>query len=473
MSTTYDVRFWKTEVWQGKKTATHTVRWVVAGKPFKEPFKHSALAKSFRAQLLSAAKSGEAFVVETGLPVSMQRAENDMSWFEFACAYVDMKWDESAGNSRKGVAEMLTNATTAMLATSRGKPDDKAIRHALNGWAFNKKRRGSVDCPEEVKATLKWLSANTSPVSSLQEAAKIRAVLGQLSKKLDDTRAAPATIRRKRAVLFNAMEYAVELKLLSKNPIPALKWKVPKATKSVDKRVVVNPKQAAKLLESVRQQRPSGKRLVAFFATMYYSGARPGEAVNLRKQDLLIPNATWNEAHQRWDLVDGSTQDGGELLLSESAPETGAAWSETGHRRDKRQLKHREAGDTRAVPCTPQLAVALRTHIRVCGTDAEGFLFRGVRDTGLFSESTYSRAWRKARKDALTEEEFASPLARRAYQLRHAAVSTWLNGGVPPQQVAEWAGHSLDVLFKVYAKCLSGQEDAARKRLTDAYEVHD
>lgn len=26
----------------------------------------------------------------------------------------------------------------------------------------------------------------------------------------------------------------------------------------------------------------------------------------------------------------------------------------------------------------------------------------------------------------------ASPLARRPYDLRHAAVSTWLNGGVPP-----------------------------------------
>ncbi|WP_228771285.1 site-specific integrase [Actinokineospora iranica] len=76
-----------------------------------------------------------------------------------------------------------------------------------------------------------------------------------------------------------------------------------------------------------------------------------------------------------------------------------------------------------------------------------------------------------ARKGALTEEEYASPLARRACQLRHAAVSTWLNAGVSPQQVAEWAGHSLDVLFKIYAKRLSGQEEIARKRLREAYET--
>ncbi len=33
------------------------------------------------------------------------------------------------------------------------------------------------------------------------------------------------------------------------------------------------------------------------------------------------------------------------------------------------------------------------------------------------------------------------------YDLRHAAMSTWLNGGVPAAQVAEWAGHSVEVLL--------------------------
>ena len=46
----------------------------------------------------------------------------------------------------------------------------------------------------------------------------------------------------------------------------------------------------------------------------------------------------------------------------------------------------------------------------------------------------------KARQTALTAAEQASPLARRPYDLRHACLSTWLNGGVYPTQVAEWAG---------------------------------
>ena len=57
---------------------------------------------------------------------------------------------------------------------------------------------------------------------------------------------------------------------------------------------------------------------------------------------------------------------------------------------------------------------------------------------------------------ALTAAEQASPLARRPYDLRHACLSTWLNGGVYPTQVAEWAGHGVDVLLRIYAKCIVG-----------------
>jgi hypothetical protein len=47
-------------------------------------------------------------------------------------------------------------------------------------------------------------------------------------------------------------------------------------------------------------------------------------------------------------------------------------------------------------------------------------------------------------------------------------VSTWLNGGVPPAQVAEWADHSVAVLLKVYAKCFDGQDELAKRRIEEA-----
>jgi integrase len=62
----------------------------------------------------------------------------------------------------------------------------------------------------------------------------------------------------------------------------------------------------------------------------------------------------------------------------------------------------------------------------------------------------------------------APALARTPYDLRHAAVSTWLNGGVPPTTVAEWAGHSVEVLLRIYAKCLDGGDALVRRRVQAA-----
>ena len=62
---------------------------------------------------------------------------------------------------------------------------------------------------------------------------------------------------------------------------------------------------------------------------------------------------------------------------------------------------------------------------------------------------------------ALTPVQVTSPLAGRPYDLRHAAVSLWLAAGVPPPRVAERAGRGVEVLLRVYAKCLDDGEDVA------------
>jgi hypothetical protein len=58
---------------------------------------------------------------------------------------------------------------------------------------------------------------------------------------------------------------------------------------------------------------------------------------------------------------------------------------------------------------------------------------------------------------------------RDSYDLRHAAVSTWLNAGISPTQVAEWAGQSPEVLWLDYAKCLDGGQAELRPRVEAGY----
>lgn len=83
---------------------------------------------------------------------------------------------------------------------------------------------------------------------------------------------------------------------------------------------------------------------------------------------------------------------------------------------------------------------------------------------------TYRRAWRVAREAALSDQEQASPLPKRPYDLRHACVSTWLNAGVPAPQVVEWAGHGVEVLLRIYSKCIVGQDETAKRRIVSALE---
>jgi integrase len=105
-------------------------------------------------------------------------------------------------------------------------------------------------------------------------------------------------------------------------------------------------------------------------------------------------------------------------------------------------------------------------HFRNASPDDGGERTGGVSGREL-PTITYRRSWTKARQVALTPEEQASPLARRPYDPRHACVSTWLNSGVATTQVAEWAGRGVDVLLRIYAKCLAGQDELAKRRKSE------
>src|SRR5438552_8868240 len=243
--TTFNVRVYRTEVYKGSEVTTYKVRWKVGGRLWKEGFRTVAQADSFRSALLTAARKGEAFSLVTGRPVTWERAKAETTWYEFACRYVDMKWKQASAKYRKDIARALTAATPAMLVEVRGAPDHASIRRALVRWGFNTKQRS--DPPDDVAEVLAWVARNSVPVSALADAAMARRVLIQATGLVDGKNAAASTARRNRTILANAADYAVELGLLDANPIRAIKWAAPKVSSQVDRRSVVNPRQARAL----------------------------------------------------------------------------------------------------------------------------------------------------------------------------------------------------------------------------------
>jgi integrase len=277
----------------------------------------------------------------------------------------------------------------------------------------------------------------------------VRLALGACAATLAGKPAAGSIQRRKRSVFYNALGYAVELGRLGSNPVDRIQWTAPAVAQSVDRRVVVSPAQAEMLLTAVGRLGRRGEHQETFFAVLYYAALRPSEAVMLREANLHLPRSGW-----------------GRIVLAASASRAGRPWTDEGTARQERGLKHRADNETRTIPVPPVLVRRLRAHIKRYGTTVDGRIFQTARG-GILQDSGYNEVWDEARREALTPAQYRSPLGR-PYDLRHAAVSLWLNSGVPATEVARRAGHGVAVLLKIYAHCIDGQADAANQRIIDA-----
>jgi integrase len=454
LETTYDVRMWKTKVYYGARKTTYYVRWVVSGKEWKEPFANSALAESFRSDLTSAARRGEAFVVATGRPVSVSRIDHTEKWYDHACAFVDMKWPDVAATTRRTHAEAMTAATILLFASTRGMPEPRLMRTALRVWAFNTAKRADPNMPAEIRSALAWARRNSRPASVLADLEVLRPTVSGLALKIDGTPLASSVAGRRRKIFSASLGYGVERKLLTKNPLDSLKTtKVSrKPSGSIDRRVVANPLQMGTLIDGVGKQGRIGPRMKAYYGCLYYGALRPEEGVPLTLSNLVdLPEKGW-----------------GSMTFESAEPHAGKHWTNSGENRDRRQLKQRERGESRTVPIPPPLTDLLNEHLDRFGTGPGGRLFVGERNKEELPVGTIHRIWRWTRAYVFTEEVYASPLAGTPYDLRHAAVSTWLNGGVTSTQVAEWAGQSIEILYRTYAKCLDGEQATMRRRVGDA-----
>jgi integrase len=87
--------------------------------------------------------------------------------------------------------------------------------------------------------------------------------------------------------------------------------------------------------------------------------------------------------------------------------------------------------------------------------------------------STWWQVRQKVRAASLTPEQLATPLMKRPYDLRHSGITWRLNSGVPATEVAAWAGHSVEMLMRVYARCVEGLEGVWIGRMDQALHLEE
>jgi integrase len=448
----FKVTIYSIEPRQGRKT-TYRVRWVVAGNRFGESFAMKQLAEAYRASLITAAGNGEGFDTETGLPVSMERKRRDVSFYQHALDFTVAVWPAAAAKTRVSIIEALARVVPVVVRDLAGAPSPDVLRRALRKQFNQGGHAGELD-EDEAKA-IGWIKKASRPLSAFEDASVVCDVLDALAVKLDGKPAAPEYFSRRRRVLHRALGYAVRKKRLEKNPLSKGNlpedWTPPQAPDgTVDPRAVGSPALVADMLQACRTiGKRQGPRFVAFYGCMFYALMRPSEVAALTREACHLPDSGW-----------------GYLIFTDASPAAGRAYTDDGQVHEHRGLKGRTKGrpgprgrrPVRKVPIPPELAELPRAHIAQFGVAQDGRLFRSENRTPL-QPSTWWQVWQKVRAASLTPEQIASPLMKRPYDLRHSGVTWRLNSGVPPAEVAAWAGHSVEVLMRTYGRCVTGMED--------------
>jgi hypothetical protein len=180
--------------------------------------------------------------------------------------------------------------TVVLTKDLRGRPEEEVLRRALYIYGLNP-RRWEVEPPEAEAAALAWLARASVRVDDLAKPAMIRRALDACALKLDGKPAAARTVARKRAVLYNAVGYALECEFLSTNPIDEIDWEPPDVAEAIDRRVVPNPVQVAAILAKLREFGAPGPRLVALLRLHLLHG-RPAVRGRLPQGRRLRLNAT-------------------------------------------------------------------------------------------------------------------------------------------------------------------------------------
>jgi integrase len=451
MKPTHQVRFWEVAVRKGRKRA-FGARWVTAGVEHSEWFITKALARGYLNKLVQAANKGEVFDIGTGLPESMYRELHSPTLLQVVREFLVDAWADLSPNSRGRLVDGLAVAVHGFLdANNDWDPVD--VRRALTTLVLPPES-ARVEGGAHLVEIARWLEQHSRKVAELADDEERTRLGRRLLVKLDGSRAKTNTVDTRKGALARALSFAVVKQYLSENPFSGWSPSRFRGDVAIDPGVVVNPAQARSLLAAVTYVRPRGKNAswLPFFATLYFAGTRPGEARSLSAGNCHLPSSGW-----------------GKLVLPNSLGKSAARYTDDGQMYQVRPLKHRPQEASRVVPIPPELVRILSAHIETSGTGDDGRLFRTA-DGGPIPNASYTDIWRLARRFGLAPNQVASSLARRPYDLRHAAVSSWIAAGVPLPEVARRAGHTVQMLTAVYAKVIYGSADQMNQKIESFLE---
>jgi integrase len=131
----------------------------------------------------------------------------------------------------------------------------------------------------------------------------------------------------------------------------------------------------------------------------------------------------------------------------------------------RRPLKGRGTRASRTIPLPAELVAVVERHLtEFVERRADAYLFTTPTGKRLNMSNFQRDVWAPAKEAVFDEDD---PLRRaRRHDLRHAAITAWLNAGVPLKTAQAWSGHkTASVLLDTYLGVMRGDEEVALARL--------
>jgi len=335
-------------------------------------------------------------------------------------------------------------AEVEQRAVDRSLHDPSGGKETFGVWAERWFRDHSIGLkPSTARSYRNLLDASVVPafghrrIRSLTTADIQDWVAGLLDRGL-----APPTIRHHYLTARHVLTYATHSRAIAYNPALDVRLPTDKSTGRVKQEMVcLDDSQVADLAAALS---PPYDLLIVF---MCYTGLRCAEVSGLRVGDLDLTNRR--------------------VYVRRTVRQVTGAW----------ETHVPKNGKARVVGLPPWLASDLRAYLLAHprSGDLEAGLWPGREHGGQtrFGGSTGELCWDKPwSRESFYRRQFKPALAAaglparmRLHDTRHTAGSLMLRSGIDYYRVADYLGHSVDVLLKIYSHILDADRDADMSKL--------
>jgi hypothetical protein len=246
-----------------KERRRYRVKWRIDGRDRTRAVRTKAEAERVRSRLQMAAIDGEAFDLETGLPMSW--VARPTTWWSWSRQWLELKWPHWSGHSRRSAVESLVAITPFMVRY--GAP---AAPPLLADWLRLEGYR--VGHPHPSGPELSWLERWSVPLTEIVPGI-LEATLTAATTRRDGQAMSPEVVRRRRTALNAVLRAAVRRDLIGSNPMERMEWRVPERNLEVDVSTLPSFGDVCEIVDHVAAMRSAGARYAALFAMVGMAGA--------------------------------------------------------------------------------------------------------------------------------------------------------------------------------------------------------